>query len=84
MGNKGKDGHTIYSRLHESKRFYARHFSVNQLCDDGAYLLSVASLPSLPHKGGQRSIYIPWKVHGLVGRLVAYPRLKPSTIIDHP
>ena len=31
--------------------FYARHFSVSTvLCDGGAYLLSVAALPSPPPK----------------------------------
>ena len=40
--------------------FYAHHFSVSMaLCEDAAYLLSVAALPLLPPKEGGYSFTTP-------------------------
>ena len=49
-------------------RFYTCYFSVSQLRDCGAYLLSFTA-----HKAWQIPIYLPRKEKSLVGRLV--PRL---------
>ena len=49
--------------------FYTYHFSVSTaVCDGGAYLISVAALPTPPHKGGQLRIYYTYAhVVGRVG-----------------
>ena len=39
--------------------FYATHFSLSQLYDGSAYLLSVAALPSLLPKGGSYQFIFP-------------------------
>ena len=61
-------------------KFYARHFSVSQFQDGGAYLLSVAALRLPPSEGGSHQFIFPRRRNGLVGRLVSWAQgFEPST-----
>ena len=49
-GKRSKKSHNPLNTIQEWIFFNANHFSISQLCDGGAYLLTVAALPLPPSK----------------------------------